>query len=443
MLKRNKNNKASGNSLHKKAKKYIPGGNSLLSKRREMFAPNQWPAYFESAKGITVKDISGNLFRDFSHFAVGTNSLGYGNSKVDKAVKNCIQKGNMSTLNPPEEVFLAEKLVKMHPWSSMARFARTGGEANTIAVRIARAFTKKSKIAFCGYHGWHDWYLSANIRNKKNLDLQLLSGLSTNGVPKELESTSIPFFEGELNKLEDILKQKDVAAIKMEVMRSKKPSKQYLEDVKFLSKKYKSLLIFDECTSGFRETFGGLHLKYDVNPDLMILGKALGNGYAITSVLGKEEIMEKSQSTFISSTFFTERIGFVAALATLDEMERVKSWEKISSTGSFFKAGISKLFTSYGLKLELSGMDALVSYNVNHKESREIKTFITQEMLKNNFLCGNLFYPSTSHTKKDIKDFFNSLDKVLRKLKLILDKNEKVKDHLKGPVSHNSFERLN
>ena len=153
----------------------------------------------------------------------------------------------------------------------------------------------------------------------------------------------------------------------------------------------------------------------------MILGKALGNGYAITSVLGKEEIMEKSQSTFISSTFFTERIGFVAALATLDEMERVKSWEKISSIGSFFKAGISKLFTSYGLKLELSGMDALVSYNVNHKESREIKTFITQEMLKNNFLCGNLFYPSTSHTKKDIKDFFNSLDK----------------------VSHNSFERLN
>ena len=114
----------------------------------------------------------------------------------------------MSTLNPPEEVYLAEKLVKMHPWSSMARFARTGGEANSIAIRIARAHTKRSKIAFCGYHGWHDWYLSANLRNKNNLDQLLLAGLSTSGVPRELESTSIPFLEGDLNKLESILKSK-------------------------------------------------------------------------------------------------------------------------------------------------------------------------------------------------------------------------------------------
>ena len=195
------------NLNHILAKKLIPGGNSLLSKRREMFAPEQWPAYFESACGIRVIDIEGTEFRDFSHFGVGTNTLGYGNKEVDDAVRGCIDKGNMSTLNPFEEVQLAEKLVKLHPWSSMARFARTGGEANSIAIRIARAYTNKSKIAFCGYHGWHDWYLSANIKDKKNLDKQLLSGLSHVGVPKELANTSIPFIDGDLETLERTLKR--------------------------------------------------------------------------------------------------------------------------------------------------------------------------------------------------------------------------------------------
>lgn len=432
-----------GNNLHLKAKKYIPGGNSLLSKRREMFAPDVWPSYFDKAKGIKVRDLSGRTYKDFSHFAVGTNSLGYGNNKVDQAVKKCIHKGNMSTLNPPEEVYLAEKLVKMHPWSSMARFARTGGEANSIAIRIARAHTKRSKIAFCGYHGWHDWYLSANLRNKNNLDQLLLAGLSTSGVPRELESTSIPFLEGDLNKLESILKSKKVAAIKMEVMRSKRPSKKYLRDIKFLAKKYDSLLIFDECTSGFRESFGGLHLNYDTNPDLLVLGKALGNGYAITSVLGTEEVMDSSQSTFISSTFFTERIGFVAALETLREMKKHKSWNKISSTGRDFKNQLSRLFEKYEIGLNISGMDALVSYNLNHAEFIEAKTFISQEMLKYGFLCSNLFYPSTAHKKEDLKEFFYFLEKVITVLKDILVKKEKVEDYLKGPKSHITFERLN
>tara|TARA_B100000524_G_scaffold314879_1_gene192810 strand:- start:772 stop:2103 length:1332 start_codon:yes stop_codon:yes gene_type:complete len=432
-----------GNYLHKKAKKYIPGGNSLLSKRREMFAPDIWPSFFDSAKGIKVKDLSGNYYKDFSHFAVGTNSLGYGNKQVDYAVKNCIQKGNMSTLNPPEEVLLAEKLVKMHPWSSMARFARTGGEANSIAIRIARAFTKKSVIAFCGYHGWHDWYLSANLRDKKNLDKQLLSGLSTSGVPRELESTSIPFFEGELNKLEHILKTKKVAAIKMEVMRSKKPSKKYLKDIRYLANKYNSLLIFDECTSGFRESFGGLHLNYNINPDILVLGKALGNGYAITSVIGKKEIMDFSQSTFISSTFFTERIGFVAALETLKEMKKIRSWEKISSTGLSFKNLLSSLFKKYDLNLKISGMDALVSYNLEHNEAIEAKTFMSQEMLKYGFLSSNLFYPSTAHKEDDLKEFFYYLEKVVIKIKEIKEKKAKLADYLDGPKSHTTFQRLN
>ena len=206
----------------------------------------------------------------------------------------------------------------------------------SIAVRIARAHTGKSKILFCGYHGWHDWYLSANIQDAANLDQQLLAGLSAVGVPKELASTSLPFNDGDLNTLEEYLVGGDVAAIKMEVMRSRPPSVEYLQNIKALSNKYNCLLIFDECTSGFRETFGGLHLKYGVEPDITVLGKTLGNGYAITAVLGTKPVMQSSQATFISSTFFTERIGYAAALAALDEMERTRSWEVISRIGASF-----------------------------------------------------------------------------------------------------------
>ena len=431
------------NNLYARAIDVIPGGNSLLSKRREMFAPEQWPAFFESAKGIVVTDIEGREYRDFSHFGVGTNTLGYGNTNVDSAVLDCIKKGNMSTLNPAEEVYLAERLVKMHPWSAMARFARSGGEANSIAVRIARAHTGKSKIAFCGYHGWHDWYLSANIQDSSNLDKQLLSGLSAVGVPKELASTALPFNDGDLEGLEELLAGGDVAAIKMEVMRSKPPSVQYLKEIRILADQYKCLLIFDECTSGFRETFGGLHLKYGVDPDLTVLGKTLGNGYAITAVLGTKPVMLSSQATFISSTFFTERLGYVAALAVLDEMEQTRSWEVISQKGAMFKSRMSTLFAKHGLDVDINGMDALVSFNVSQVDTSAAKTYITQEMLREGFLAGNLFYPSIAHSESDTDDFFVSLDRVIMALSLIVKNKDDIVRHLNGPVCHSTFQRLN
>ncbi|MDA9804418.1 aminotransferase class III-fold pyridoxal phosphate-dependent enzyme [Gammaproteobacteria bacterium] len=432
-----------GNLLHSKALDLIPGANSLLSKRRELFAPNIWPAYFKSAKGIKVEDLDGNKFLDFSHFGVGTNTLGYGNKEVDEEVIKCVKNGNMSTLNPPEEVFLAEKLVNMHPWSSMAKFARTGGEANSMAVRIARSYTGKSKIAFCGYHGWHDWYLSANIKDKKNLDDQLMTGLSPVGVPKELSNTSIPFRDGDINKLEEILKAGDVAAIKMEVMRSSEPSISYLKDIRRLANKYKCLLIFDECTSGFRETFGGLHLKYKIQPDICVLGKTLGNGYAITSVIGTKKVMLASQSTFISSTFFTERIGYVAALKTLEQMEKYKSWEVITKKGKLFKKLVNNLSKKYNLELDITGMDALVCYNFKNIDQLAAKTFVSQEMLKHNFLAGNLFYPSIMHTDQHIKNFFEALEKVYVKLSSIVTADGEIIDHLDDQLCHSSFQRLN
>ena len=300
---------------------------------------------------------------------IGTNTLGYGNKIVDSSVKDVILKGNMSSLNCPEEVYLAEKLVELHPWANMVRFARSGGEANAIAIRIARAAAGKGKVAICGYHGWHDWYLSVNINTNDGLKEHLLPGLEPNGVPKELEGSVIPFEYNNIEQLKDIIhNNEDIGVIKMEVTRNQGPSNNYLKEVRDLANKKNIVLIFDECTSGFRETFGGIHKKFGVEPDMAVFGKALGNGYAITAVIGKKEVMEAAQSTFISSTFWTERIGPSAALATRKTMEESRSWEKITAIGSKIRDGWKQLAIKHSLDLTISGIPAISSFSFNAQE---------------------------------------------------------------------------
>ena len=293
-----------------------------------------------------------------------------------------IDNGNMSTFNCPEEVYLAEKLVELHPWADMVRFARTGGEANSIAVRIARAASGKEKVAFCGYHGWHDWYLAANLGDEKNLAGHLLPGLEPKGVPESLKDTAYPFNYNNYEELETLINTHDIGVIKMEVSRNQGPDKDYLEKVRSLATDRNIVLIFDECTSGFRQSFGGLHLIYGVQPDIAILGKALGNGYAITATIGRREIMEAAQTSFISSTFWTERIGPTAALKTLEIMERDKSWEIITDIGGQVAKQWESLAEDFGLKLTTNGLPAISSFGFDSPNTLEYKTLITQEMLK-------------------------------------------------------------
>ena len=224
-----------GQNLYKKAKKLIPGGTHLFSKRPELFLPDLWPAYFQKTKGCKVWDLDNNIYCDMSHMGVGTNSLGYSNKKIDRAVESVIKKGNMSTLSCPEEVILAEKITELHDWIDMVRFARTGGEANAIAIRIARAASGRDKIAICGYHGWHDWYLSTNLNSRDNLNQHLLDGLNPKGVPKSLEGTVIPFRYNDIEEIRKIINENsDLAAIKMEVVRTFEPTKGYLEEIRNL-----------------------------------------------------------------------------------------------------------------------------------------------------------------------------------------------------------------
>ena len=340
-----------GEKLWKRAKRVIPGGNMLLSKRAEMFLPDRWPAYFSKAKGCKVWDLDGRELIDMSLMSVGSNTLGYGHPEVDEAVMETVRAGNMSTLNCPEEVYLAEKLVELHPWADMARLARSGGEANAISIRIARAASGRDQVAICGYHGWHDWYLAANLGDEKNLAGHLLPGLEPRGVPQNLRLSVLPFNYGRLDELEALLAAHDVGVIKMEVSRSREPDVDFLREVRNLATRRGIVLIFDECTSGFRQSFGGLHKLYGIEPDMAIFGKALGNGYGITAVIGRREIMEAAQSTFISSTFWTERVGPSAALKTLEVMERVQSWEQITRIGREITARWLALAEKHGLSI--------------------------------------------------------------------------------------------
>jgi glutamate-1-semialdehyde 2,1-aminomutase len=431
-----------GQKLWKRAKRVIPGGNMLLSKRSEMLLPGKWPAYFSKAKGCKVWDLDGNEYIDMSMMGVGTNTLGYGHPEVDDAVSSVLGAGNMSTLNCPEEVYLAENLIELHPWADMARFARSGGEANAIAIRIARAASGKDKVAICGYHGWHDWYLSANLNDEKNLDGHLLPGLDPKGVPEGLCGSVHPFSYNNFDELADLVNKQDIGVIKMEVSRNMSPKNDFLSKVRNLASEKNILLIFDECTSGFRQSFGGLHKIYDVEPDMAVFGKALGNGYAITAVIGRREVMEAAQTTFISSTFWTERIGSVAALKTLEVMEKEKSWEKITKSGMSVIAGWQTLAKKYDLSITINGLPALASFYFNYSNALAYKTLITQEMLEKGFLAGNSVYLSIAHSTEIISNFFEQLDPIFGLIK-DCEEGRDVMSLLKGPVCDSGFKRIN
>tara|TARA_B100001093_G_scaffold113927_1_gene106217 strand:- start:2002 stop:3294 length:1293 start_codon:yes stop_codon:yes gene_type:complete len=425
-----------GISLYNYAKTLIPGGTTLFSKRSELYLPYKWPAYFTKAKRINVWDLKGNKYLDM-FCAVGTSILGYGNEKVNKSVLKNIENGNMSTLNCPEEVLLAKTIIKHHSWASMAKFTRGGGEANALAIRIARSFTKKKNVAFCGYHGWHDWYLSANINSKKNLDQHLMSGLNYDGIPENLRNTSFPFPYNNIEYLIKLINKKKIGIIKMEVMRNIEPQNNFLQKVRTLCNKKKIILIFDECTSGYREIMGGIHLKFKVNPDMAIFGKALGSGYAINAIIGKKQIMKKAENTFISSTFWGERIGYTAALSSFKEFRRLNVFKKIEKNGKFIKKIWLDLSKKYHVPINIMGTNAIPFFEFcNHHAER--KTFLTQEMLKNKILATNMIYVTIFHNRNNIKKYIKILDKIFNNIS-----KRNIKKILKSKICFKPINRIN
>lgn len=401
-----------GQKLWERGKRVIPGGSMLLSKRAEMFLPVGWPAYFSRSRGCRVWDLDDREYLDVGLMGVGTNILGYGHPVVDEAVRGAVERGNLATLNAPEEVLLAEKLVELHPWAQMARFTRSGGEACAVAIRVARAASGRDGVAVCGYHGWHDWYLAANLADDEALDGHLLPGLEPKGVPRGLRGTVTPFAYNDLEGLEVILSSGGIGTVMMEVERSTPPAPGFLQGVRDLATRYGVVLVFDECTSGFRKVLGGLHLHYGVEPDLCVLSKTLGNGYGIAAVIGREAVMQAAQSTFVSSTFWTERIGPVAALASLEAMRDEDAPARVDAIGAGVRERWLSLADELGLPITTSGVPALSAYSVTGSDGVAVKTFVTQEMLAAGFLAGPAIYASIAHIPEVVDAYFKALEPV-------------------------------
>lgn len=426
--------------LYKKAKKIIPGGTQLLSKRPEMFAPDIWPAYYSKAKGCKVWDLDGHEYIDVSYMGIGANVLGYANDAVDEAAKQAIDSGSMCTLNTPEEVYLTEKLLEIHPWAGGVRYAKAGGESMALAVRIARAFTKKDKVLFCGYHGWHDWYLAANLEKGDPLSYVHLSGLEPKGVPSGLADTNFIFSYNDITRFEELVcKYKGrIAAVVMEPIRNVYPQENFLQKIREVTKEEGIALIFDEVSAGFRLCCGGSHLKLGVTPDMITLGKALGNGYPMAAVAGREKYMKAAQDTFISSTYWTERIGPTASIAVIKKYIEKKVDEHINHVGTLVKEGLQRLADKYGIDIEITGINPLAHFEFKYEQPLVYKTFFTQEMLKRGYLATNAVYASYAHTDAIVGEYLMAVDEVFH----MIAKLGGGLPALDGAVCHSGFQRL-
>lgn len=426
-----------------KAQALIPGMTQLLSKRPDMFAPGVWPGYFSRAKGVEVWDLDGNRYIDMSIAGIGANVLGYADPDVDAAVRAAIDAGTSSSLNCPEEVDLAELLCSLHPWAQMVRYARTGGESMAVAVRIARAHTGRDKVAFCGYHGWHDWYLAANLGTENALGEHLIPGLSPRGVPKGLKGTALPFRYNHLEELRAIVQEHrdKLAAIVLEPIRNDQPLPGFLEGVRDLTDHAGAVLIVDEISAGFRLNTGGAHLLYNLIPDIAVFSKAMGNGYAIAAVVGRAEVMQAAQSTFISSTMWTERIGPTAALATIKKHENCNSGRHLVAIGKKIQEGWAGLAEKNGLNISIGGIPPLSHFSFNHDNAPTMKSLFVQRMLERGFLASTLFYSMYAHTEDHVNQYLQAVDSVFSEISKAHQAGD-VEKRLQGRPASVGFKRL-
>jgi len=432
-----------GQELYKKARRLIPGGTQLLSKRPEMFLPEYWPSYYKHARGVEVTDLDDRVYVDMSIMGVGACVLGYADPDVDAAVKAAIDDGSMCTLNAPEEVALAELLCELHPWADMVRYARAGGEAMSIAIRIARADTRRDKIAFSGYHGWNDWYLAANLGDRDALDGQLMPGLEPAGVPRGLKGTALPFHYNQLDQLKAIVEQNrdSLAAIVMEPQRDHPPAEGFLEAVRDIAADIGAVLIFDEITTGFRMTAGGIHLLLGVNPDIAVFAKAMANGYPMAAVIGTEKVMQAAQSTFISSTNWTERIGPVAALATIRKYRLKNVAQHLMEIGGLVMSGWQRAAKRAGINLGTGALPSLAHFHLQHDDELILTTLFTQLMLEKGYLAFNQFKPSYAHQNHHVENYMAAVNETFEILGNAIAQGGAAR-LLTGPSARRGFYRL-
>lgn len=438
-----KNRSPKSLAMQERARRRIPGMTQLLSKRPDMFSLGVWPGYYSRAQGFEIWDLDGNRYIDMSIGGIGANVLGYADPDVDAAVIEAIKCGVSSSLNCPEEVELADLLCEMHPWAEMARYTRSGGESMALAIRIARAHTGRDKLAFCGYHGWHDWYLAANIGTENALGTHLLPGLEPAGVPTGLKGTALPFRYGDLDDLKDIVtaNRGQLAAIVMEPIRNERPSDEFLQGARQLADEAGAVLVVDEISAGLRMNTGGAHLWLGLQPDIAVFSKALGNGYPIGAIIGKGGIMQSAQRSFISSTCWTERTGPTAAIATLRKHRDLQAGKHLTAMGERVQAGWRGLFAKHKLPASVRGIPPLSHFAFEHPLAQSLKALFIQLMLEQGFLASSSFYAMYVHQQKQVDAYLAAADGALAEIADALQRGE-VERRLEGMPSSVGFKRL-
>jgi glutamate-1-semialdehyde 2,1-aminomutase len=427
--------------LYKQAEERIAGQTQLLSRHPRLHAFGVSPIYAERAEGCRFWDVDGNEFIDMVG-GTGVIYLGYCHPEVDAAAIAQIRKGIAYPINSPRELELAALLRDAVPCAEMVRYAKGGGDADAVAIRIARACTGRDKVLFCGYHGWCDWYIAANLADEGGLSAHLMPGVPCAGVPKGLTGTAIPFAYNDVADLKAKLEgnRGQVAAVIMEAARSAQPNPGYLEAVRKLCTEHGAVLIFDEVVTGFRYALGGAQQYFGVIPDMATFGKAIGNGYPIAAVAGKKEVMQAVQSSFVSSSYWSEPASMAAAIAIQNVIRRDKIVERIWDLGRRYQEGIRKIARDAGLPLAVKGLPPVFSVAIEVADPAPYNTLFTQEMTKRGVHAFAGVYIMAAHTPEIIDEVLRRYGEVARILKQAVQRGS-VEGLLEVPVAKPLFRR--
>lgn len=392
--------------LFRRAEQLLPGGTQLISRRPSRFACGVSPVYAARAKGARLWDLDGNEYIDWVS-GIGAIILGYADDVVDDAVCEQIRRGNCFSINHDLELELAEELIAAVPCAEMVRYAKGGGEACAIAVRIARGATGRDKILFCGYHGWHDWYLAANLGAESHLNSHLFPGIDPIGVPACLEGTAIPFPYGDLDALGQLLDDHrgEVAAVMLEPLRSELPPDGYLAGVARIAREHNAVLIFDEVSTGFRMAAGGVQPALGVTPDIAVFAKSISNGYPMAAVVGRREVMEAASRMFISSTYWSDVIGLRAALTTLREIRRRDVPGHVQKLGESLQMQLNCVAEDEGLPVTCGGVNfhPQLTFAIDDpKLQSQMCTLYIQEMAKRGCHGSPSFYLNAAQGEAEL-----------------------------------------
>lgn len=411
------------NQFLERAIESIPLGSQTFSKSKIQYPKGVSPLFIEKGKGAKVWDIDGNEYIDFVN-SLASVTLGYCDKEVDEAVKQQMKNGVIFSLPHIIEIEVAEKLIEMIPCAEKVRFAKNGTDATSASIRIARAYTNKEHIAVCGYHGWQDWYICSTSR-----DL---------GIPNRFKDLTHKFEYNNIESLKKLFNEKELACVIMEPMNFEYPKDGFLADVRELTEKNNTLLIFDEIITGFRFSMGGAQELFDVIPDIATFGKGMANGYPLSAVVGRNEVMQKVEDIFFSGTFGGETLSLSATSAIIDKFKKDKVIDHLFEIGSYLLFKLNKIISNGNLS-DIFNTSGHPSWSFLHIKgtgkysSFEIKTFFLQEMFKRGILTLGTHNISFSHKKKEIDRLIEVYAIVLpmTKEKIV---NNSLLEHIDGDI---------